>query len=202
MDEKNKKICELCKWIDFIEVKCAVCDNYNKFEPMIEHDDLLNAMQFVVKDTDNNISIYKAAILKWGHDVQLNMVIEECIELIIASLDYITDDMAVKEYTYADVIRSLSVYIKQLLKDARKNGYQLDMQPFDPSTMMDMFRSMFNSEMKKHMGKRRDSKNELIGELADVEIMIGQARHGMGLNDDIDKMKRMKLKRLQERLNQ
>ena len=44
--------------------------------------------------------------------------------------------------------------------------------------------------------------DEVIDELADVEIMCAQLRHIFGISDQVDKRKEFKIERLKQRINQ
>ena len=82
--------------------------------------------------------IYQTALSKWGMDSQLDMMVEECAELINA------------------------------IQKFRRN---------------------------------RIGSSDVVGEIADVEIMAGQMRVIFG-TDIVDMEKALKLKRLIERINQ
>jgi len=201
---KNEKVCELCKWSGMLEAKCAVCEGNDKFEPLVSPQELATLLAYQVKDSSGNISIFKAAVLKWGQEPQLNMIIEECVELAIACIAYVYQEPEESEgfndFTYQDMTRSLLTFVKQALKEARKNKFSLNAMSFNMDNLMGLMQSMMTGEIKRITNKK-DVRDGLIEELADVEIMVGQARHGMGLGPEIDKIKRSKIDRIQVRLH-
>ena len=168
------------------------------------------------------IDIYKAAVDKWGQDVQLDMLIEEMLEAIITIIDFkdpssladIQDN--INDYkdkmesgglidglqgmvdaagiTIAKFIKIQATTLKIIMKYLRKDKRNMHDEP------LEIAKIIMAAAMTEPDDAGEDVQERLADELADVEIMIDQARHGMGLNDLIDKHKASKLIRLKKRL--
>lgn len=174
----------------------------------------------------NDDDIYSLAVQKWGQDVQLDILLEELAEAIEAVVDFKdpgTVDRFVKGatragkmirrpggvggidglfgaigLTVAQYIKMQARQLKSTLKMIRKKGLSVYNEQFDMRTMMES--AFLNMNTLDEDQDEVDPKEHLAEELADVELMIEQARHGMGLSDLIDKHKRLKVERLRKRI--
>jgi len=169
----------------------------------------------------NVVDIYKAAVAKWGQDVQLDVLVEEMLEAIVAVIDFkdpsTADDMRSNfkknkmktdegfleglqgfiddsGLTIAQFIKIQASTLKTVMKYLRKGRVSMYNEPLDISKIM------MASMMEPDKDDGEDMRERLADELADVEIMIDQARHGMGLNSMIDARKAYKIARLVKRL--
>lgn len=176
------------------------------------------ASEFDKKKED--IEIYKNAVAKWGQDLQLNVLIEECAELIEATLDYMQPDMDATELgekrieemkemndpfkmffslSVACVIKKNIQVIKNFMKQARKKKFSIFNENVGPRMLAESVDNI-TVKMAESEGVVENEREHLAEELADVEIMIEQARHGMGMASEIDKAKESKLERLKKRI--
>lgn len=173
------------------------------------------------KDIEESIdnSIYMMAVDKWGQDVQLDMLIEEMLEAIDAIVDY-KDQGGVEEtkartkkiglpvgleglqefidksgLTVANFLKVQANGMKAMMKRVRKNNGSIYNEIFDVGQAV--VASMVELERDADI---EDPMEHLADELADVEIMIAQARYGMGLGRLIDQHKNLKIARLKKRL--
>jgi len=167
--------------------------------------------------TDN--SVYMMAVDRLGQDVQLDMLIEEMLEAIDAIVEF-KDEGAAEEtkkrakkaglpvgleglqefidksgLTVANFLKVQVRGMKAVMKRVRKNKGSIYNEIFDIGQAM--VASMVAQENEDEI---EDPLEHLADELADVEIMIAQARHGMGLAGLIDKHKKLKVARLKKRL--
>jgi hypothetical protein len=164
-----------------------------------------------------DIEIYKNAVAKWGQDLQLNVLIEECAELIEATLDYMQPGMDATELgekkieemndpftmffslSVACVIKKNIQVIKNFMKQARKKKFSIFNENVGPRMLAESVDNI-TVKMAESEGIVENEREHLAEELADVEIMIDQARYGMGLASEIDKAKQFKIERLKKRI--
>lgn len=150
-------------------------------------------------------NIYKQAIEKWGQDIQLDVLIEELAELIIGVINYKDPDesLGTEIPRFAGMRISTFIYscanmIKQNMKALRKEGKSMFNEQIEFSFLIgSLIKGTFEDENRMAGSDMRDN---MIEEIADVEIMINQVRYGLGMNEEIDRMKQKKLDRLKQRL--
>jgi hypothetical protein len=173
------------------------------------------------------VELYQRAVDKWGQDMQVTILIEELIESIGAVIDFqdpgifdrlkksrpkspklpnglagvqgLIDAMGM---TIAQYIQLQTMQIKSILKVVRDKGISIYNEPFDMGmAAVAITKQMLGDDNEfDDEPDSLDPREHLADELADVEIMIGQVRHGMGLGDLIDERKRVKLTQLQRRI--